>query len=540
MLSAQSSTKSPQPPRIDVLRGAVAAEAERRRRKRAWVPGFRGAALEAQSITDHEWILSGPAETGKTWAALWRLDTLLRTTPRSTGALVRKVRADMGGTVLRTYERLAKARGGVVPYGGKTPEWYEYENAAVLYIGGMDRPGKVLSGERDWIVANQLEEFTLDDWETLTTRCTGRGAWTKTPMLFGDCNPSHPSHWILHRPSLKVLHSFHQDNPSLYTAEGELTEQGVRSMAILDALTGVRRERLRFGRWVAAEGVVYDGFERGVHLIPRKKAPPIKRWVGSIDWGFTNPSVFQLWGIDGDGRMYLFRELYRTQRLAQDLAEDIKALLKSEGISLDHERRHFAGIPVKPSSEERVLECIVADHDAEDRATLARSGVPTRAAIKEIGAGIQKVQARLRTAGDGKPRIYVLDDALVERDAELADRRLPTCLLDEFEVYAWPKGKDGKPVKEVPDDVNNHGSDAMRYAVEYVDRSRGPAISLGEQIAAKVAERFPEPPEGAPKPPMDITARHQVFVQAQAEVKKTSTQRPRFLPANLSRMRRLR
>lgn len=518
MLSAQSSTTLP-PPRIDDLRGAVAAERERRRRAKAWKPDFRGAALEAQSITDHEWILSGPAETGKTWAACWRLDTLLRSTPGATAALIRKVRADMGSTVLKTYERLAKTRGGVEPYGGKHPEWYEYENGAVLYIGGMDRPGKVLSGERDWIVGNQLEEFTLDDWETLTTRCTGRGARTKTPMLFGDCNPAQPSHWILHRPSLKVLHSFHTNNPSLYTPEGDLTVQGVRSMAILDALTGVRLERLRFGRWVAAEGIVYDGFERGKHLISRAQAPPIKRWVGSIDWGFTNPSVFQLWGIDGDGRMYLFRELYRTQRLAEDFAEDIKALLKSEGISL--ERTHAAN--------EMVLECIVADHDAEDRATIARRGLPTRAAIKEIGAGIQKVQARLRTAGDGKPRIFFLEGALAEPDADLAERHLPTCTVDELEVYAWPKAPDGKPVKEIPVDVNNHGCDGMRYATEYVDRSRGPEVPFAERVTAIVEERK--------IPAQDLTARHQAFQQAQAEVKKT-TQRPRFLPANLSRLRR--
>lgn len=507
MLSAIGSTSS----KADVLRMAVLAEGEARRRKRAWAPTFRGAALEAQTITDPEWVLAGPAETGKTWAACWRLDTLLRSTPGSSGALVRKVRADMGGTVLRTWDRLVKSRGGVAPYGGKQPEWYEYENGAVLFIGGMDRPGKVLSGERDWIVANQLEEFSLEDYETLTTRCTGRGAKTKTPMIFGDCNPGPPSHWILHRPELKVLHSQHQDNPSLFDEDGVVTEQGIRSMRALDALTGVRKERLKEGRWTAAEGTVYDAFSRAIHLIPRSAMPECKRWVGSIDWGYTNPSVFQLWAIDADGRMYLTRELYRTQRLVEDFAADIKALLKDEKLS--------------PGQ----LEAIVADHDAEDRATAYRHGVPTRAAIKEVGAGIQKVQARLRVAGDGKPRLCFVEGALVERDEDLAERHLPTCTVDELEVYSWPKAPDGKPVKEVPVDVNNHGCDASRYATEYVDRSRGPEPSLAERVAARVEARA--------IPVQDLTERHQAFERARAEELKKMPRR-QFSPANLHRLRR--
>ena len=46
---------------------------------------------------------------------------------------------------------------------------------------------------------------------------------------------------------------------------------------------------------------------------------------------------------------------------------------------------------------------------------------------------------------------------------------LPHSTLDEFGAYSWPKGQDGKPVKETPVDMFNHGLDALRYAVIYVD-----------------------------------------------------------------------
>ena len=253
-------------------------------------PTFRGAAREAQRITQHEWMLAGPAETGKTFAALWRLDAIMRATPKEQGALVRKVAADIGPTVLATFRRvLALSGSGAKAYGGEKPEWYDYPNGARLYVGGMDRPGKVLSGERGVVYVNQAEELALEDWETLTTRVTGRGARTATPMIFGDCNPGPEYHWIKNRPTLRVLESRHEDNPTLYDERGELTEQGRRSMAILDALTGLRYKRLRLGLWVGAEGQVYEEFDPAVHVIDSFPIPESWPRYRSIDFGYANP-----------------------------------------------------------------------------------------------------------------------------------------------------------------------------------------------------------------------------------------------------------
>lgn len=437
---------APSSPAASII-ALIDIEKEQRRRVRgARVVEFRAAALRAQEITDHEWMLAGPAETGKTYAALWRLGKLCAETPGAKAAIIRKVRADMGGTVLETWDRIIGMQGGWAPVGGNHPEWYEHTNGSKVYIGGMDRPGKVLSGERDWLFVNQAEELALEDWETLSTRCTGRGAVTTTPMLFGDCNPGQPSHWILQRGALSVLHSRHEDNPTLYTEHGELTPQGIRSMAVLDSLSGVRKERLRFGRWVAAEGVVYEGWDRGTHYIDRFPIPAEWRRIRAVDFGYTNPFVCQWWAIDPDGRMYLYRELYQTRQLVEDLARKI----------------------VKLSAGERI-DATVADHDAEDRATLERHGVPTIAALKAISPGIEAVQARLRAAGDGRSRLFVLRSSLAARDDLLAAAHKPVCTADEFETYAWPKTSDGRSMKENPVDADNHGMDATRYAAMFLE-----------------------------------------------------------------------
>lgn len=407
---------------------------------------FRGAAREAQTITAHEWILSGPAETGKTWAWCWRLDTLCRATPKAHGAIVRRVRADMVGSVLRTWERVAALRGAPSPYGGQDPRWYDYPNGTRVEVAGLDRDSKTLSAEFDWIAVNQTEELSEENWSLLSSRTTGRGAVTATPMLFGDCNPGPASHWILSRKPLVRLESFHRDNPTLFAADGTPTAQWTeRTMPSLEALVGVRRDRLLLGKWVSAEGTVYD-FQRGVHLIPRFEIPKHWRRIRAIDFGYTNPFVCQWWAIDEDGRMFLYRELYRTRRIVQDHARQITAESAGEHI-----------------------EETVSDHDAEDRATLHAEGITTSAASKAVGTGIQAVQRRLRIAGDNRPRLFVLEGSLVERDGELASAHKPTCTAEEFEVYAWQKNRDGSISKEEPAKVFDHGMDAMRYAVAYVD-----------------------------------------------------------------------
>jgi hypothetical protein len=276
-------------------------------RQQRSAPTFRGAALALQTATAPEWIIAGPSETGKTFAALWRLDRLLAAAPRAQAGMLRKVRTTIGGTVLKTYERVLEMSGSAAQaYGGKTPAWYDYPNGARLWIGGMDDPGKVLSGERDWIYVNQAEELSLEDWETLSTRTTGRGAVTAHPMLFGDCNPGPADHWILRRQqagSLLLLESRHVDNPSLYDADGAQTAQGQRSMATLDRLTGVRRQRLRSGLWVGAEGEYYSQLDEQRHILPMPEYAGWSFWC-ALDYGFSHPLSFGVFARDPYNNVY--------------------------------------------------------------------------------------------------------------------------------------------------------------------------------------------------------------------------------------------
>lgn len=434
----------------DILREKIRRERQRRA-DRPGPPEIRGANLRFVEHGGHELMLAGPAETGKSFSCCWYLHHLLSTTKRARGVMLRKTRASLMQTVHETYKQVvARSNVRVRPYGGEDPQWYDYPNGSRLYLGGMDNAQKILSGERDFIYVCQAEDLTLQEWETLTTRATGRAGATDHPQVFGDCNPGPPTHWILHRPTLKVIESRHLDNPRLYHADGMLTEAGARTMGILEALTGVLRARLFEGRWVAAEGLVYT-FDKAIHLIDRFKIPAEWTRYMAIDFGYQNPFVALWFALDGDGRVHLYRQHYQTHRLVSDHAEVIKR------------EERWLGEDGQPNPEREKILVRLADHDAEDRATLASLGIGTTPGPKAVRPGIEAVEELLKVRGDKRPGLYVHRDSLVVRDEELFEKRHPISIEQEFDVYAYPKGADGKPQKEAPVKLFDHAMDPLRY-----------------------------------------------------------------------------
>ena len=114
----------------------------------------RGAAADLWRSKASEVIIAGPAETGKTWGCCQKLDALLWKYPGAQAVMVRKALQSLYGTVMQTYLKVVGDESPVRPFGGCKPEWFDYPNGSRLYLGGMDKPGKVLSAERDFIYIN--------------------------------------------------------------------------------------------------------------------------------------------------------------------------------------------------------------------------------------------------------------------------------------------------------------------------------------------------------------------------------------------------
>lgn len=419
-------------------------------------------------------MIHGPAETGKTIASLHLVNWFCWQYPNLKVAMIRKVAADLWGSIVSDFEEFVikmpkgenKNADGVTKYGGEKPEFYQYPNGTRIWIGGMDHPGKILSAQRDLVYTNQTEEFEQNDWETIGTRTTGRAGVLRPGRLIGDCNPGPSTHWIIaldEAGSLKMIKSFHQDNPTLYDPQtGVMTAQGRISIGRLDKLTGVRYKRLRLGQWVAAEGVVYETWDPTVHANRDRPIGDIIYYIGSIDWGLTNPGVIQIWGVDGDGRMYRFREIYQTGKLvAASKPEDAwwiqRALKLMEDFPL---LRGYVADPSRPDHIE----------------AFQMAGIPCEGAYNTVDLGIQNVESRLKVQDDGWPRLMLMKDSKPDKDPSLVERHAPTCLEEEVEVYAYGKDKKDKDKKENPEEKDNHACDAMRYAAAKVD-------GLGENLA---------------------------------------------------------
>lgn len=440
----------------------------------------RGAALEAMNCRAPEVLLSGPAGTGKSRAILEKLHLICLLSPNVRVLIVRRTLESLKTSALVTWERdvikEAKLDGTVSYYGGsvREPAQYRYTNGSMVAMAGLDKPDKVMSTEWDIIYVQEAAELEDEDpWLALSSRL--RNGAISFQQLIADCNPSHPTHWLKLRceaDQTLMLNSRHEDNPRYFSADGTHTEQGRDYMARLDALSGVRRLRLRDGIWAAAEGVIYEEFDPGLHIVKPFTIPADWRRLWSVDFGFVHPFVWQDWAIDPDGQMILVREIYRTQRLVEDHARDIRKLCGWGPIDAETGReRPYSGKPVTGWEAKRPY-IVVCDHDAEDRATLERHlGIPTRPANKSVNDGIQTTMARFRTDGRGRPRMVFFSNAVVHRDQNQIDAKKPASTIEEIPGYIWhDKGKD-EPRKEDDD-----GDDAMRYAVMEVDVQPRPRV----------------------------------------------------------------
>lgn len=447
----------------------------------------RGAARTILESRHPEILLSGPAGTGKSRAALEKLHLQALRYPGMRGLIVRKTLTSLGSTALVTWREHvvpeAIATGEIRWYGGSQQEsaQYRYRNGSTIVVGGMDKATRIMSSEYDSAYVQEAIELTVDDWEAITTRL--RNGRLPYQQLIADTNPAHPTHWLKQRADrgdTLLLESRHEDNPVLFNDDGTMTPRGADYLGKLDKLTGVRHARLRRGLWVAAEGIIYDEFDPAVHLIDQFPIPADWARYWSVDFGYTNPQVIQCWAEDPDGRLYLYREIYRTRRTVDQHAADILATCTRPDPDYVHpagrpRHAHHGRIWTEPRPKR-----IVCDHDAEGRAVLERElGMPTVAARKAVTEGIQAVQARYRPAGDGRPRLFVMRGAVVERDSELVDAKKPTCTEEEIPGYVWAvKPGNAGGLKEEPVKEDDHGMDAKRYMVADRDRRGRPRVRV--------------------------------------------------------------
>lgn len=333
---------------------------------------------------------------------------------------------------------------------------------------GDGLPTKIGGQQYGWIFVDEGIEISKGAWVQLLGRLrfngrTKNGKKYKVPFrqIYTATNPASKTHWMYDW-------FFNEEKGTYFMMTARelsdhvdaIPDDYVETMA--ESYTGMYFDRYVEGKWVATEGMVYNEYDSKVHLkqsidmLPKTREWTVEKRINhgthtsvhvtppesfrvyrSIDFGYRNPFVCQWWAYDPDSDTHvMFREIYKTQELVEDMAEMIKNL-----------------------SQRMNIEQSFADPaQAEDRQTLKKHGVRTETAKKDISMGIQEVKSKLSHEEDD-PSIFFLDGCLAHSpDDSLKDSNSPQSTIGEITQYQWKENKTDEPEKE-----NDHGMDAMRY-----------------------------------------------------------------------------
>ena len=379
-----------------------------------WRPG--SADADKQAV-----ICDGAVRSGKTLCTglsffCWAMSSFQNRSFALCGKTIVSVRRNLLSELLPLLENMGfRCRQQVsrnllqVRLGGRRNTFYLFggkdEGSAAL-IQGITLAGALLDE-----VALMPRSFV----EQTAARCSVPGS-----RLWFSCNPESPGHWFYRewiqkaeeKQALRLQFSM-ADNPGL---SREVLER-YQSM-----FEGTFYRRFVLGEWVAAEGLVYDFFDKDmVQDVPEGR---MEEWYISCDYGTVNPTSMGLWGRRG-GVWYRVKECYYDARAVHRQRTDEE---HADALA------ELAG--------ERSIRAVVADPSAASFIeVLRRRGWRVRRAENEVLSGI-RLTARLLKTG----RLVICRGC---QDA-----------IREFSLYRWEDRDGGQDrVKKEHD----HAMDEIRY-----------------------------------------------------------------------------
>lgn len=273
-------------------------------------------------------------------------------------------------------------------------------------------------------------------------------------QLFGTTNPDAPNHWLRKKYllrqgelNLRTWHSTLDDNP-------HLDPQYVADLKV--EYVGLWYKRFILGRWVQAEGAVFDMFDEDRHVVP--VLPAIHRWLSlGIDYGTRNATAALILGIGDDGRLYLTHEWRHDPSTARRQLTDA---------SLSRELRTWLdGLEVPGSLRGLRPEWTVVDPSAASlRLQLHEDGMTPALADNSVLDGIRLMSSLL---GNDQLRVH------------------QSCkgLIDEIPGYSWDD-KAAERGEDAPIKADDHSIDAARYAIKTPEVLWRPLLRRAHALAA--------------------------------------------------------
>jgi phage terminase large subunit len=382
-------------------------------------------------------LLTGGAGGGKSRTYAEKVHMYLQKYPGATGLMIRKTReAATRSCVPMMWETvIGGVRSGV--QFNRSESFFRYPNGSVLYTGGMkdDEQRQAIrsiggKGAVDIIWVEEANKITLEDYQELLARLRGTAAsWQQIGLT---TNPDYPLHWINQRLIIG-------GEARVYYSDATLnTYNSPQYIGRLKTLTGTQKQRLVDGKWVQAEGVIYENFDiyDGGNVTDEADYNPDWPIVWGVDDGYAqgkgkgsdsyHPRVFLLCQYTPTGGLNVFAEYYKTQELPE--------------LSL----KNVLEMPY-PTPEIAYVDSSAA----ELKTRIWTKSIQTLGATHKVTEGIKNLR---RLIGDGNGvRLLKVHPRCVE-------------LIGEMQSYSKAESVVAVVGEPKPAKVNDHGPDALRYA----------------------------------------------------------------------------
>ena len=219
----------------------------------------------------------------------------------------------------------------------------------------------------------------------------------------------------------KTFHFTSYDNPTI--PKDNLDKERLR-------LTEEFFQQEYMAEFAKFTGLIFTAFDDKRHVVDFEVD---EHWTfyRAIDFGATDPDAVPFIGVDKEGVIHIFDEIYISELFTSQLAELIKQ--KSA-------HRYFIATYADSAGKQQIMD-------------LSQHGIYCVPVKKNTGEGNQN----WIVAGIDRIQQLLKEDRIVVH---------PRCkgTIKEFMSYAWRKDRLGTPVN-MPEDRNNHLMDAFRYFI---------------------------------------------------------------------------
>ena len=295
-------------------------------------------------------------------------------------------------------------------------------NGSIILFKGLDDGEKIksITGITD-IWCEEATELAYDEYTQLDLRLRAR---TGNLQMYCTFNPVSKANWVYNHwfvgqqpPNTFVLHTTYRDNKFL-------PQQYIDALQAMEKTNPTYYRIYALGQFCSLDKLIYPNWRQS---LPNET--PSGTLIVGLDFGYVNdPSALIVAYADVESKkIFVVDEVYKTGMLNDEIAK----LIKYKNLQKE--------IIIADSAEQKSIE-----------------------EIKRLGI------SRIRPAVKGQGSILQGIQRLQQFEIIVS----PQCqnTIVELQNYSWQKDKSSGEYTNQPIDTFNHALDALRYAIQAVDK----------------------------------------------------------------------